>query len=200
MQKKVNVRTLAMTAVLGAVATVLMFFSFSIPIILPSFLAMDFSELPALIAAFTMGPVSGVVVCLIKNLVNLPSSGTGGAGELCNFLMGVTFVVPAGLIYKFRKDRVDAVLGSLVGAVVMAVLSLPINLFISYPAYAVFYNMTTDKVMDMYQAIVPWVKTLPQALLIFNMPFTFCKAMCSVIITFVIYKRISPIIKGKGLA
>ena len=200
MQKKVNVRTLAMTAVLGAVATVLMFFSFSIPIILPSFLAMDFSELPALIAAFTMGPVSGVVVCLIKNLVNLPSSGTGGAGELCNFLMGVTFVVPAGLIYKFRKDRVGAVLGSLVGAVVMAVLSLPINLFISYPAYAVFYNMTTDKVMDMYQAIVPWVKTLPKALLIFNMPFTFCKAMCSVIITFVIYKRISPIIKGKGLA
>ena len=200
MQKKVNVRTLAMTAVLGAVATVLMFFSFSIPIILPSFLAMDFSELPALIAAFTMGPVSGVVVCLIKNLVNLPSSGTGGAGELCNFLMGVTFVVPAGLIYKFRKDRVGAVLGSLVGAVVMAVLSLPINLFISYPAYAVFYNMTTDKVMDMYQAIAPWVKTLPQALLIFNMPFTFCKAMCSVIITFVIYKRISPIIKGKGLA
>lgn len=200
MQKKVNVRTLAMTAVLGAVATVLMFFSFSIPIILPSFLAMDFSELPALIAAFTMGPVSGVVVCLIKNLVNLPSSGTGGAGELCNFLMGVTFVVPAGLIYKFRKDRVGAVLGSLVGAVVMAVLSLPINLFISYPAYAVFYNMTTDKVMDMYQMILPWVKTLPQALLIFNMPFTFCKAMCSVIITFVIYKRISPIIKGKGLA
>lgn len=200
MQKKVNVRTLAMTAVLGAVATVLMFFSFSIPIILPSFLAMDFSELPALIAAFTMGPVSGVVVCLIKNLVNLPSSGTGGAGELCNFLMGVTFVVPAGLIYKFRKDRVGAVLGSLVGAVVMAVLSLPINLFISYPAYAVFYNMTTDKVMDMYQAIVPWVKTLPQALLIFNMPFTFCKALCSVIITFVIYKRISPIIKGKSLA
>lgn len=200
MQKKVNVRTLAMTAILGAVATVLMFFSFSIPIILPSFLAMDFSELPALIAAFTMGPVSGVVVCLIKNLVNLPSSGTGGAGELCNFLMGVTFVVPAGLIYKFRKDRVGAVLGSLVGAVLMAVLSMPINLFISYPAYAVFYNMTTDKVMDMYQAIVPWVKTLPQALLIFNMPFTFCKAMCSVIITFVIYKRISPIIKGKGLA
>lgn len=200
MQKKVNVRTLAMTAVLGAVATVLMFFSFSIPIILPSFLAMDFSELPALIAAFTMGPVSGVVVCLIKNLVNLPSSGTGGAGELCNFLMGVTFVVPAGLVYKFRKDRVGAVLGSLVGAVVMAVLSLPINLFISYPAYAVFYGMTTDKVMDMYQVILPWVETLPQALLVFNMPFTFCKALCSVIITFVIYKRISPIIKGKGLA
>ena len=181
MQKKVNVRTLAMTAILGAVATALMFFSFSVPVVLPPFLKMDFSELPALIAAFTMGPVSGAVVCLIKNLVN-------------------TFVVPAGLVYKFRKDRVGAVLGSLVGAVVMAVLSLPINLFISYPAYAVFYGMTTDKVMDMYQVILPWVETLPQALLVFNMPFTFCKALCSVIITFVIYKRISPIIKGKSLA
>ena len=196
MQKKINVRTLAVTAILGAVATVLMFFSFSIPVILPSFLAMDFSELPALIASFTLGPVSGATVCLIKNVVNLPTSSTGGAGELCNFLMGVTFVVPAGLIYKYRKDRVGAVVGSFVGALVMAILSLPINYFISYPAYAVFFNMTTDKVMARYQAILPWVKTLPQALLIFNMPFTFVKAMCSVLITFVIYKRISPLIKG----
>ena len=196
MQKKINVRTLAVTAILGAVATVLMFFSFSIPVILPSFLAMDFSELPALIASFTLGPVSGATVCLIKNVVNLPTSSTGGAGELCNFLMGVTFVVPAGLIYKDRKDRVGAVVGSFVGALVMAILSLPINYFISYPAYAVFFNMTTDKVMAMYQAILPWVKTLPQALLVFNMPFTFVKAMCSVLITFVIYKRISPLIKG----
>ena len=84
MQKKINVRTLAVTAILGAVATVLMFFSFSIPVILPSFLAMDFSELPALIASFTLGPVSGATVCLIKNVVNLPTSSTGGAGELCN--------------------------------------------------------------------------------------------------------------------
>lgn len=196
MQKKINVRTLAVTAILGAVATVLMFFSFSIPVILPSFLAMDFSELPALIASFTLGPVSGATVCLIKNVVNLPTSSTGGAGELCNFLMGVTFVVPAGLIYKYRKDRVGAVVGSFVGALVMAILSLPINYFISYPAYAVFFNMTTDKVMAMYQAILPWVKTLPQALIVFNMPFTFVKAMCSVLITFVIYKRISPLIKG----
>ena len=173
-----------------------MFFSFSIPVILPSFLAMDFSELPALIASFTLGPVSGATVCLIKNVVNLPTSSTGGAGELCNFLMGVTFVVPAGLIYKYRKDWVGAVVGSFVGALVMAILSLPINYFISYPAYAVFFNMTTDKVMAMYQAILPWVKTLPQALLVFNMPFTFVKAMCSVLITFVIYKRISPLIKG----
>ena len=77
MQKKVNVRKIAMTAILSAVATVLMFISFSLPII-PSFIKLDFSELPALIAAFSMGPVSGVVVCFIKNLVNLAMSTTGG--------------------------------------------------------------------------------------------------------------------------
>ncbi len=195
MQKKVNVRTLAMTAILGAVATVLMFISFSLPII-PSFVKLDFSELPALIAAFTMGPVSGAVVCLIKNLVNLPFTSTGGVGELCNFLMGVTFVVPAGLIYKYRKDRIGAVAGSFVGAVVMAALSFPINYFITYPFYAATM-FPMEAIMAAYQAINPNVETLAQALLWFNVPFTFFKALCSVVITFLIYKRISPLIKGK---
>lgn len=195
MQKKVNVRTLAMTAILGAVATVLMFISFRLPII-PSFVKLDFSELPALIAAFTMGPVSGAVVCLIKNLVNLPFTSTGGVGELCNFLMGVTFVVPAGLIYKYRKDRIGAVAGSFVGAVVMAALSFPINYFITYPFYAATM-FPMEAIMAAYQAINPNVETLAQALLWFNVPFTFFKALCSVVITFLIYKRISPLIKGK---
>ena len=197
MQKKVNVRKIAMTAILSAVATVLMFISFSLPII-PSFIKLDFSELPALIAAFSMGPVSGVEVCFIKNLVNLTMSTTGGAGELCNFLMGVTFVVPAGLLYKFRKDRWGALWGSLLGAVIMAAMSFPINLYISYPAYTVAYGLTIPQILGMYQAINPAVETLAQALLWFNVPFTFFKAACDVAITFAVYKRISPLIHGQG--
>ena len=129
-RKRVNPRTLAMTAILGAVATVLMFLSFSLPVI-PSFVKLDFSELPALIAAFSMGPASGVAVCFLKNLINLAMSSTAGVGELCNFLLGVTFVVPAGLFYKLRKDRWGALWGSLLGAVVMAAMSFPINYFIT---------------------------------------------------------------------
>ena len=197
MQKKVNVRKIAMTAILSAVATVLMFISFSLPII-PSFIKLDFSELPALLAAFSMGPVSGVVVCFIKNLVNLAMSTTGGVGELCNFLMGVTFVVPAGLLYKFRKDRWGALWGSLLGAVIMAAMSFPINLYISYPAYTVAYGLTIPQILGMYQAINPAVETLAQALLWFNVPFTFFKAACDVAITFAVYKRISPLIHGQG--
>ena len=196
MQKKVNVRKIAMTAILSAVATVLMFISFSLPII-PSFVKMDFSELPALIAAFSMGPVSGVVVCFIKNLVNLTMSTTGGAGELCNFLMGVTFVVPAGLLYKFRKDRWGALWGSLLGAVIMAAMSFPINYFITYPFYTATM-LSEEAILSMYQAINPAVETLAQALLWFNVPFTFFKAACDVAITFAVYKRISPLIHGQG--
>ena len=196
MQKKVNVRKIAMTAILSAVATVLMFISFSLPII-PSFIKLDFSELPALIAAFSMGPVSGVVVCFIKNLVNLTMSTTGGAGELCNFLMGVTFVVPAGLLYKFRKDRWGALWGSLLGAVIMAAMSFPINLYISYPAYTVAYGLTIPQILGMYQAINPKVENLWQALWMFNMPFTFIKGMCSVVVTMLVYKKLSPLLQGK---
>ena len=80
---------IAVTAILSAAATVLMFLSFPIPFLIPPFIKMDFSELPALLAAFSLGPVSGVMVCLVKNLINLLFTTTSGVGELCNFLLGV---------------------------------------------------------------------------------------------------------------
>ena len=194
-RRRINPRTLAMTAILGAVATVLMMLSFSLPVI-PSFVKMDFSELPALIAAFALGPASGVGVCFLKNLINLTMSSTAGVGELCNFLLGVTFVVPAGLVYKYRKDRWGALWGSLLGAVVMAVLSFPINYWITYPFYtATMYPL--EAILGLYQAINPAVQNLAQALLWFNCPFTLFKALCDVAITFVLYKKISPLLQGK---
>ena len=73
--------------------------------LMPSFIKLDLSELPALIAAFSMGPLSGAAVCLVKNLVNVMFTTTGGVGELSNFLLGCFFVVPAGLIYKYHNGR-----------------------------------------------------------------------------------------------
>ena len=81
-----RIRFLVVTAVLGAVSAVLMMLSFSVPF-MPSFIKMDFSELPALIASFSMGPLSGILVCLIKNLINVTMTTTGGVGELSNFLL-----------------------------------------------------------------------------------------------------------------
>ena len=123
---------IAVTAMLSAAATVLMFLEFPIPFLIPSFVELDFSELPALLAAFSLGPVSGVVVCLVKNVIKgLLFSGTGGVGEMCNFLLGICFVIPAGLIYRYRKTRSGALAGALAGAVIMALCSIPVNYFIS---------------------------------------------------------------------
>ena len=161
---------------------------------MPSFIKMDFSELPALIAAFTYGPVSGTIVCLIKNLLHLFSTSTSGIGELSNFLLGAAFVIPAGLLYRRNKTRKGALIGSISGLLLMSAASLITNYYIVYPVYAVMIPMET--IIAAYQAILPGVKNLWQALLIFNLPFTFVKGAISVVVTFAIYKRISPIMKG----
>lgn len=183
---------IAVTAILSAVATVLMFISFPIPFLIPPFVKMDFSELPALLAAFSMGPVSGVMVCLVKNLINLLFTTTSGVGELCNFLLGVCFVIPAGWIYKVRRTRSGALLASGVGAVTMAVLSVPVNYFISYPFYTSF--MPLDTIISMYQDLLPSVDGLLACLLIFNMPFTLLKGILDVALAFLIYKPLSPLL------
>ncbi len=187
-----GVRKLAVIAMLSAVATVLMALSFPIPFLIPTFVKMDFSELPALLAAFSMGPVSGVAVCLIKNLVNLFSSTTNGVGELCNFLLGVCLVVPAGLIYKYKKTRGGALMGALIGAVVMAAGSVPVNYFISYPMYTLF--MPLDTIIGKYQSLIPSVDGLVACLVIFNAPFTLLKALLDTALAFLVYKPLSPLL------
>ncbi len=191
--KKVSVRKVAVTAILSAMSSVLMFINFSIPI-MPSFIKVDFSELPALIASFTMGPIYGVLVCLVKNLVNLFQTSTMGIGELSNFLLGSIFVFTAGMIYKKQKNRKGALIGSIAGAVLMAIIGLFTNYFLVYPIYTNFMPM--EAIVGMYRAIYPAIKNLFHALVIFNIPFTFFKGMANAAITFLIYKKISPIIKG----
>lgn len=156
---------------------------------------MDLSELPALIGSFAMGPLCGVVVCLIKNVLHLFITTTGGVGELSNFILGVAFVLPAGLIYKHKKTRRTALIGSIAGALFMGIFSVVSNYFLVYPVY---YNfMPQDVILAAYQAILPSVKNILQCLICFNMPFTIVKGLFSVVITFLTYKHISPILKGR---
>ena len=125
-------RYIAVTAMLSAIATVLMYIEIVVPF-MPSFIKLDLSDLPSLIGSFAMGPVYGVVIAAVKNLLHLFFTSSGGVGELSNFLLNAAFVLPAGLIYRFRKSKKGAIAGALTGAVVMAALSVPINYFIVYP-------------------------------------------------------------------
>lgn len=189
-----KIRKLTVTAILGAVAAVLMFLQFSVPV-MPGFIKMDVANFPALIASFALGPVSGVGVCLIKNLLNLFTTSTGGVGELSDFILGCIMVIPAGLIYKRKKTRGGALIGAVIGAVCMAGCSLLTNYYITYPVYTNFMPM--EQIISAYQLIFPSVDSLWKALLIFNVPFTFVKGLLCAIITFLVYKPLSPILKGK---
>ena len=184
---------MTMTAMLSAIAFVLMFLEFSVPI-MPSFIKMDLSELPALVGAFAMGPVSGMMICLIKNLLHLFMTSTGGVGELSNFMLGACFVVPAGLVYQKWRNKKSAAAGAVAGAVLMGIISIFSIYFIVYPVY---YNfMPKETILTAYQMIFPGVKNMLQCLIVFNAPFTFVKGILSVAITMLVYKPLSPFLKG----
>ncbi|MCD8085702.1 MAG: ECF transporter S component [Clostridiales bacterium] len=195
---KGTTRNITVAAMLSAAAFILMFIEFPIPI-MPSFVKLDISDLPALLGTFALGPVYGVVIELLKNLLHILIKGTSsaGVGELCNFLFGAVFALVAGLIYHYKKTRMGAILGSVLGALAMALISIPLNYFVVYPAYVVFYSLPLDAIIGMYQAILPSVGSLLECLVIFNFPFTLCKGLLDALLCFLIYKPLSPLLHGR---
>ena len=157
-------------------------------------------DLPALLGTFSLGPVYGVVIQLVKNLLHLPFGSSAGVGELSNFLLGSVFVLVAGLVYRRHKSRKSALWGSLLGAVLMALVSLPSNYFVVYPAYEVLYGLPMAGIVGMYEAImgsiahVPTGNALLNCLVVFNVPFTLCKGLLNVGICLLIYKPLSPLL------
>lgn len=191
--KKSNAHRITVTAILAAVATVLQLIEIPVPFLIPDFVRLDFSELPALLASFSLGPVYGGAVCLIKNLFKLTTSYSGGVGELGNFLMGACFVVPAGVFYRRHKSRRGALIASVLGAVCMAAASVPINYFITYPAYMAI-GFPLEALLSLYRAIRPGVNGLLECLVLFNAPFTLLKGALDVLLCFLIYKPLSPLL------
>ena len=191
-----NVRKLVVCAVLSAVSSVLMLVvEFSVPF-MPSFIKMDFADIPVLVASFALGPVWGMLVCLIRNIINLATSYSMEIGELANFIISASFVVTAGCFYKFNKTRKIAAVGSVVGSVISGIISFPVNYFITYPFYSKLL-MDIETILEAYKKISGFDLNLTECLLYFNLPFTVLKCLVITAVTMIIYKRISPIIKGK---
>ncbi len=199
METKQKTHRLAVAAMLAAIAAVLQFIEISVPI-MPSFVKLDLSDLPALLGAYALGPFWGVLIQLVKNLLHLPFGSSVGVGELCNFLLGSIFVLTAGLFYHRNKTRKTAVLGASIGALCMAIASLPLNYYIVYPAYVTILNFPEEAIIAAYEAILGSVAHIPTAnpllncLLIFNVTFTLAKGLLNVIICQLIYKPLSPLL------
>lgn len=197
--KSKKVRVLTGCAMLTAVGVVLQYLEISIPI-MPSFIKLDFSDLPQLIGAFAYGPAAGVIICLLRNLIHMAVSNSGFVGELSNFLMGATFALVAGLVYRRRKTKGGALLAGISGAAAMAAVCLPVNYFIIYPLYYNVMGLPREAVLDMYRLVIPGLESILKGILIFNVPFTLSKGLISTVISMIIYKPLSPLLKGKNSA
>ncbi|MCI8332701.1 MAG: ECF transporter S component [Clostridiales bacterium] len=187
-----KVKKLTVIAAFSAIAFILMFLDFSVPIV-PSFLKFDISDLPELLITFMYGPISGIVVCLIKCVLHLTVTHTAGVGELSNFLLGVVFCVSAGLIYQLKKTRAGALMAMLFASVLMGLAGYLTNYFIIYPFY---YNMMSkETILSICQQILPWIESIEMSIWVFNVPFTIVKGLVCSLVTFLVYKKLKHLLQ-----
>ncbi|MTI95796.1 MAG: ECF transporter S component [Firmicutes bacterium] len=182
---------------LSALAFILMFLDFPIPLF-PAFLKMDFGDVPALIAGFSLGPVAGVFVQLIKNILYFfTKSSTMGVGSLGNFLTGVTLIVPAALIYRRMHTRGGALLGVLVGTAVMALFMAVFNYYVLIPLYITVLGFSMEAVVGMGTAVNANITDLRSLVILGVTPFNIFKGLAVSLVTFLLYKHLSPILRQK---
>ena len=195
-QKKVNTGMIAQIGMLGAIAVVLMLFEIPLPFA-PSFYEIDFSEVPVLIGCFSMGPLAGVLIELIKIILNLCINGsvTAGVGELANFVIGCALVLPAAFIYKRKKTKKGAVIGLVTGTLFMTISGCFINAYIMLPTYAKAFGMPIEALVEMGTAVNASITDLMTFVIFAVVPFNLFKGVLVSIIVLLIYKKISPILK-----
>ena len=191
-------RTLVEIAMLGAVAAILMYLEFPLPFIAPPFYEIDLSEIPVLIGAFSLGPVAGACIELIKVLLKLLLKGTSTAfvGDIANFFFFFSFIIPAALIYKKHKTKKNALVGMVVGTVFMAVVGCFLNAYVLLPTYSVAFGMPMDVIIDMGNQVNSHINNVATFVVIAVAPFNLIKGFIVSLITFLLYKHISPILKG----
>ena len=189
--ERISIRKITFISLLAAISWVLMLLDFPIPIF-PTFLKFDLSDIPSLIASFSMGPMVGVVVQLIKNLLHLLVTHTAGVGELANFLIGVALVLPAGMVYKVNRTKSGALIGMLLGTLFTGIVGGLANYFILIPFYAKM--MPIESIIAMCAKIIPSIDSLFKVVLLSIVPFNIFKGLIISAITFLLYKKLTPII------
>jgi len=176
-----------------ALAVVLMYLEIPLPF-MPPFLKFDFSEVPVLVGSFALGPVYGVIIELLKNLIHLPATGTMGIGEASNFLTGSIYVFTAGSIYKKLRTRKGAVISMAVATLALAVIACPLNFFVTLPLYGSVLNFSTEAIIGMSNAVNPLITSKMNLILWGFLPFNLFKGIVVSFITFWVYKPISNLI------
>ncbi|MCI9312848.1 MAG: ECF transporter S component [Erysipelotrichaceae bacterium] len=196
MMKKLNVREIALIGVLGGMAGVLMLFRTPLPF-MPPFMDFDLASLPELIGGFAMGPVAAVCIILVKLLVKLALVGTNSmfTGEISNLLLSLSYVLPAVILYHRHKNKRSAVNGMLVGTILCAIAAVLTNLLLIIPFYVNLYGMSMEDILMMCQAVNPYVSDTLMLALLGIIPFNLIKRGAESLLTLLLYKKISPMLK-----
>ena len=179
-------------AILSALAAIIMLFEFPLPFA-PGFYKIDLSETVILMGGFAMGPVAAIIIEFIKNLINILLNGTTTAyvGEFANFITGCALVVPASIIYKYKKSQKGAILSLVIGTLSLALVGSLINYFVLIPAFSNFYHMELDKIVSTGSAVNPLVTDLKTLVVFAVAPFNIVKGVLCSILNLLLYKRVS---------
>ncbi len=202
-ERVLSTRKVAVCGMFAAIAAVLMLFEVPVPFA-PPFYGLDISELPALVGAFAFGPVAGVLIefCKIVLKVLFKQTTTAFVGELANFVVGCSFLLPASGIYLFHKTKKNALLGSVAGTFCMTVFGTAFNAVYLLPKFAQLFGMPLDAIVAMGMEINPAIQSITTLVVFAVAPLNLLKGSLVSVITLLIYKKISPVIKagttGKG--
>ena len=197
-EKLMTTKNLVLMGMFGALAAVLMLFEVPLAFIAPSFYGLDFSEVPVLVGAFSMGPMAGVIIEFVKILIKLvmkPTT-TGFVGEAANFVIGCALVVPAAMIYHTKKSKKSAMYGMIVGTIVMTVMGVVVNAVVMLPFYSKV--MPLENILALGAAINPAVSNIWSFAIICVGPFNLIKGVAVSFVTQLVYKRISNLIHSVG--
>ncbi|HPQ46711.1 MAG TPA: ECF transporter S component [Clostridia bacterium] len=189
--KNNRVNWIAKVGMLSAVSAILMFLEIPVPLV-PPFLKFDFSDLPALIAGFAFGPMAGVAVLLVKNIIHALASWSFLVGELANFLIGISFVLPAALVYKSGKTKSRAIIGMVTGGITMVVIAGLLNYFVLIPMYTRVLGYTMEDIVAWSSTANRHIVDLRSLVIIGITPFNVFKVLVNTFITALIYKKLSP--------
>lgn len=196
-RRRMSTRKMTSLALLAALATILMYLEIAIPVVVPSFLKLDLSEIPVLIGAFAFGPGSAIIIELIKNLLHLPVTSSLGVGELANFLAGSIFAGTAGFIYRKYKSKKGAIAGLAAGTIAMTVFTSFLNYYFMLPFYAKLFHMPIDALVAFGTAVNVYVTDLKTMIIFAFVPFNLFKGIIVSLITALVYNRVSPLLHGR---
>lgn len=193
---KLNTRNIVKIGMLSAVAFLLMLIQFPIPTLFPFFLELDISELPALLGGFTLGPIAGSIIVLLKNLLLLAVRGskTSYVGELSNFIVGAAFVVPASILYINNKCKRGAIYSLIAGILGMTIVACISNYYLIIPLFS--KTLGFESVMEMAARSNKAIVDMKTYILYAVVPFNILKSMVVSIFTLLIYKRLSPLLRS----